>query len=269
MKTPWSKIGAAFLVCLVQLVPLYITLTVALKPQTDLSSNWVIPAHAKWSNFEEAIAAGGLARAALNTLIITVGATALVVAVGSAAAYPLARHRSRLNSMVNAFILSIMMVPAMSLLVPLYILLVKVRAVSTFWGIIPVHLAFNLPLSIFMYSNFLRSIPKELDEAAFIDGCSAYSIFSRIILPLLKPVTVSVVILTAVAVWNDFQFSLYFLQKPSMLVLPLAIASFFGMSGSNLHVAAAGALLAILPMTVLYLFLQRYFVKGVVDSALK
>ena len=241
----------------------------ALKPQTDLSSHWTLPSAAKWGNFAEAAVAGDLGMAAINTLIITAGATALVVLIGAAAAYPLARNRSRLNAVVSGFILSIMMVPAMSLLVPLYVLLVKFRAVSTYWGIIPVHLAFNLPLSIFMYSNFLRSIPKELDEAALIDGCSVYRIFSRIILPLLKPVTVSVVILTSVAVWNDFQYSLYFLQRPSMRVLPLAIASFFGMSGSNVHVAAAGALLAILPMTILYLFLQKYFVKGVVDSAIK
>jgi raffinose/stachyose/melibiose transport system permease protein len=265
----WWKIGPALLVCALQLIPLYITLTVALKPQTDLSSDWIMPAHGQWSNFAEAAKAGNLYRATLNTLIITAGATILVIAVGSSAAYPLARNRSRLNSVVTAFILSIMMVPAMSLLVPLYVLLVKARAVSSYWGIIPVHLAFNLPLSIFMYLNFIRAIPRELDEAAVIDGCSAYVIFPRIILPLLKPVTVSVVILTGVAVWNDFQYSLYFLQKPTMRVLPLAIASFFGMSGSNFHVAAAGALLAVLPVTALYCFLQKYFVKGMVDSALK
>jgi raffinose/stachyose/melibiose transport system permease protein len=263
------KTPVALALCLLQLVPIYITLTVALKPQTDLSSYWLLPAAAAWGNFSAALRDGGLLRALANTAVITFGATALVLLVGAMAAYPLARSGGALNRGVTAFILSIMMVPALSLLVPLYVLIVKLHAVSTYWGVGLVHVAFNLPLAIFLYANFIKTIPRELDEAAVIDGSGIYAIYYRIILPLLKPVTVSIVILTSSAVWNDYQYSLYFLQKPTMRVLTLSIASFFGISGSDPHIAAAGALLAILPMLALYLFLQKYFVKGMVDSALK
>jgi raffinose/stachyose/melibiose transport system permease protein len=263
------KSPVALALCLVQVLPIYITLTVALKGQTDLSSYWLLPAAAAWGNFAAALEAGGMLRALLNTAVITAGATALVLLVGAMAAYPLARSASRLNRGVMGFVLSIMMVPALSLLVPLYVLIVRMHAVSTFWGIALVHVTFNLPLAIFLYANFIKTIPRELDEAAVIDGSGIYPIYYRIILPLLKPVTVSIVILTTSAVWNDYQYSLYFLQKPSMRVLTLSIASFFGISGSDPHIAAAGALLAIIPMTALYLFLQKYFVKGMVDSALK
>lgn len=265
---PW-KTAAALLICAVQLVPIYVTTMVALKPQTDLSSTWEPPAHLALENFSRAIQQGGLVRALANTVFITACSTALVVSIGAMAAYPLARSRSRLNGAVTTFILSILMVPALSLLVPLYVLMVRARAVSTFWGIVPIHVTFNLPLSIFMFTNFIRTIPRELEEAALLDGCSVYAIFLRIVMPLLKPVTVSVVLLTAASVWNDFQYSIYFLQKPGMRVLTLSIASFFGISGSDPHVAAAGALLAILPMAVLYLFLQKYFVRGMVESAFK
>jgi raffinose/stachyose/melibiose transport system permease protein len=268
MNRPWRSLVAA-VICLVQLVPIYITLMVALKPQTDLSSYWAWPDEPAPGNFVHAIEDGHLVRAGINTLLITAVSTVLVVFVGAMAAYPLARHRSRLNAVVNTFILSILMIPALSLLVPLYVIFVKTRAISTYHGIILTHLTFNLPLSIFMYSNFIRSIPRELDEAAVLDGCSIYSVFFRIILPLLKPVTVSVVLLTAGAVWNDFQYSLYFLQKPTMQVLTLSIASFFGVSGSDPHIAAAGALIAIAPMILVYLLLQKYFVKGMIDGALK
>jgi len=257
------------LIVAIQLLPIYITLTVALKGQTDLSSVWTFPAAPLWDNFAQAFVAGKVARAFLNTAIITFFATSAVVLLGALAGYPLARSRSTLNTLVNGFILAILMIPALSLLVPLYVLMNRLHAISTFPGIIPVHVAFNLPLTVFLFTNFMRSVPRELDEAAFLDGCSVYSIFYRIMLPLLKPVTVTSVILTSVAVWNDFQFSVYFLQKSAMRVITLAINGFFGISGSNLHMGSAAALLSIIPVTVLFLFLQRYFVSGMVAGAIK
>jgi raffinose/stachyose/melibiose transport system permease protein len=264
----WKRICVIFL-CGIQLVPIYITITVSLKPQTDVSSYWKLPAAPFLRNFTNAFMNGNLLRVFLNTLIITVASTILVLILSMMAAYPLARNPSRLNRCIKTFILSLMMIPALSLLVPLYVMLVRMGGISKFRGIVPVHVAFNLPLAIFMYSNFITTIPKELDEAALIDGCSIYSIFYRITVPLLTPVTISVIILTAVAVWNDYQYSLYFLQNPSMRVITLTISSFFAQTGSDPHRAAAAALLVIIPIVVLYIVLQKYFIKGMVDGAIK
>jgi raffinose/stachyose/melibiose transport system permease protein len=220
-------------------------------------------------NFSAALERGNLPTAFLNTAIITAGSSLLVLILGTMASYPLARNPSPLNQKVKTFILSIMMVPALSLLVPLYVMLIKMGVISKYRGIIPVHVAFNLPLAIYMFSNFIKTIPRELDEAALIDGCSVYSIFYRIIFPLLTPVIVSVIILTVVPIWNDYQYSLYFLQKPSMRVITLAIASFFDQTRSDPHVAAAAALLALIPVALLYLILQKYFIKGMIDGAIK
>lgn len=260
---------AAAGISLLHLVPLWITAMAAIKTRSDLSSNWAPPSTPVWGNFLQAVRIGDLGRAFANTAIITVCATALTILLGSMAAYPLARNKSRLNEVVKTIILSIMMIPALSLLVPLYSLLVRFKSISTLHGIIPVHVAFNLPLAIFLYGNFIGTIPKDLDEAAIIDGCSVFRVFDRIVLPLLKPVTVSVIILTGVAVWNDYQFSVYFLQKPISRVVTLAISSFFGITGSDPNIAAAAALLAILPVTAMYIGLQKYFVKGMIDSAVK
>ncbi len=271
MKTPRAawKIALTALVSAIAILPIYVTIVVSLKPQTDLSSFWLPPRVPFWQNYEGALVIGRLATAFLNTAIVTACSVALVVVLGAMAAYPLARHRSRLNSAVTIFVLSILMVPGLSLLVPLYVVLVRIRGISTYWGIALIHVTFNLPLAIFLYLNFIRAIPKDLDEAALIDGSSVYAVYYRIILPLLKSVTVSVIILSGVAVWNDYQFSLYFLQSPEMRVITLAISSFFAVSGGNTHMAAAAAVMAIVPITVLYVALQKYFVRGVLDSALK
>ena len=257
------------LLCILQLVPLYITIAVSLKPQTDVSSYWTLPDRFFLQNFITAFHAGNLLTAYRNTFIITLSATLAVLLLATMAAYPLARYPSRFNRGVRTFFLSIMMIPALSLLVPIYVLLLRIGGISKYQGIVPVHVAFNLPLAVYMFSNFIKTIPSELDEAALIDGCSVYSIFYRIIIPMLKPVIVSVIILTAVPVWNDYQYSVYFLHRPQMRVITLAVASFFQQSGSNPNVAAAAALMGIIPVVILYIILQKYFIKGMVDGAIK
>lgn len=264
-----GKIGLTALISAIALIPIYITLIVSLKPQTDLSSYWAPPRVFFPDNFLGAIEIGRIQVAFLNTAIIAAFSVLLLVLLSSMAAYPLARNRSRLNTAVTTFVLSILMVPALSLLVPLYVLMVRIKGMSTYWGMILVHVTFNLPVSIFLYVNFIKSLPRDFDEAALIDGCSIYEIFYRIILPLLKPVTVSVIIFSGCAVWNDFQFSLYFLQRPAVRVITLMISSFFAVSGTNYHIAAAAAVMSIIPVVLIYVFLQKYFVKGMLDSALK
>ena len=268
-KTNIVKYTTIIILCALQLIPLYITLMVSLKPMTDSSSYWKPPAMPFFENFLTAMEAGDLLRAYGNTFIITISATFLVIMLSIMAAYPLARYPSQFNKAVRTFFISIMMIPALSLLVPIYVLLLRMGGISRFQGIVPVHVTFHLPLAIFMFSKFIRTIPIDLDEAALIDGCSVYSIFYKIILPLLKPVTISVIILTAIPVWNDFQYSVYFLHRPQMRVVTLAVASFFQRSGSNPNVAAAAALLVIIPIVILYLILQKYFIKGMVDGAIK
>ena len=148
-------------------------------------------------------------------------------------------------------------------------LLVSINGISTYWGIIMVTAAFGLPLSIFLYRNFITAIPEALDEAAAIDGASVLQTFFHVILPQLAPVTVSVIIMKGIGAWNEFAFSLYVLQKSKMYNITLTIKQFFSESSTDLNAAAAGALLGILPTIVVYLVLQKYFVQGTLDSAVK
>ena len=268
-KSNWWRFLVAIPILVVFLAPFYILLSVAFRSPQDLSSYWAFPTQLNLENFRNAIEEGKILLSIFNSLVVTVGAVLLVTVVGALAAYPLARRKTRLNMGIKGFVLGIMMVPPLSILVSLYSVLVKINGVNEYWGIILVLVTFELPLSIFLYTNFISSIPKALDEAAAIDGSGPVRTFFQIILPQLKPVTASVVILTGVHCWNDYQFSLYILQSPKMRTIPLAIASYFSQTTSNINAAAAAALLAILPVVVVFLFLQKYFIRCMVDSAIK
>lgn len=263
------RIPILILIFAIYFSPFYIMLGISLKPATDLSSRWKLPSQPTLENYSVAIEQGGILSALLNSLIITVITVLLIVVIGSLAAYPLARIRSKFNKWMQVFILGIMMVPPLSILVPLYSVLVGIGGINTYWGIVLTLLTFELPMAIFLYTNFIKSIPSALDEAAEIDGCGPIRTFFHVILPQLKSVSVSVIILTGIHAWNDYQFSLYILQSSEKRSVTLAISSFFSQTTSNLHAAAAAALLAILPVVVCFLFLQKYFVKGMVDSAIK
>lgn len=268
MKNIW-RIPILLVIFAVYFSPFYILLGISFKPVTDLSSRWQLPKQPTLENFNVAIEQGGILSALLRSFIITAIVVALTVIVGSLAAYPLARNKSKLNKFIKAFILGIMMVPPLSILVPLYSVLVGMGGINEYWGIILTLLTFELPMAIFLYTNFIVSIPEALDEAAAIDGCGPIRTFFYIILPQLKSVTASVIILTGIHCWNDYQFSLYILQSSKMKTVTLAISSFFSQTTSNLNAASAAALLAILPVIVCFLLLQKHFIKGMVDSAVK
>ena len=256
-------------ILLVYCSPFYILTAISFKPATDLSSYWKFPDSPTLDNFKTAIEQGGIFLALSHTLVITFVTVLLLVLVGSLAAYPLARNKSKFNKVIKSFSLGIMMVPPLSILVPLYSILVDMGGINQYWGIVLILLTFELPQAIFLYTNFIASIPMALDEAAAIDGCGPIRTFFYIILPQMKSVTASVIILTGIHCWNDYQFSLYILQSSKMSTVTLAISSFFSQTTSNLNAASAAALLAILPVCLCFLFLQKYFIKGMVDSAVK
>lgn len=268
-KNNWIKTVLGIIISIIHFLPIYIALTVAFKAKTDLTSRWLLPKSLYFENFIYALEKAKILNAMKNSLIITGVSLVIIVTVGAMAAYPLARNKSIKNKVVLNLIIAVMMVPPLSVLVPLLTMMTKIGGISTYWGIILILSTFQLPMSIFLYANFIKTIPIDLDEAALIDGYSQFQIYYKIILPLLKPITATVIILTGVAIWNDFQFSLFILQSPKMKVVTLAVSTFFAQSSSNLGAAAATAVIAIIPIVILYVSLQKYFVKGMTDGAVK
>ncbi|MEK4907297.1 carbohydrate ABC transporter permease [Niallia sp. FSL M8-0099] len=269
-KQKWLFSIVALLVAAFHLIPFYILITTALKAKGDFSSKWVFPKEWSFENFSEAWEMASLGNALWNTTVITFVSALLLIIFGSLAAYPLARRRTKLNQFVFMFFIAVMVIPPLTALVPLYKLVVDIGMMNTLEIAILNNVASFLPLTIFLYSGFIRStIPKELEEAARIDGASTSGIFFRIVFPLLKPVTASILIIACVFIWNDYQFAIFFLQAEEVKTITVALAGFFGENANRMNLVAAAAIMAVLPMVVLFLLLQKHFVKGLASGSVK
>ncbi|WP_061962886.1 carbohydrate ABC transporter permease [Demequina aurantiaca] len=268
ISKPLVAVGL-IVVCFVQLLPFYVAFTTSLKPKTDLSSQLLPPTEFYFGNFASALGDGNILRAIFNSIVVTGVSTLLVCVLGALAAYPLARRKTWVNKVVMVLILSMIMVPPLSILVPLYSMMSDFGAINTYWGIILVMVTTHLSLSVFLYAAFLRTIPTSLEEAARLDGANLFQVLFHVVFPLLKPVTATVIILTGIATWNEYALSSYILTKPDVQTIAPAIASFFSTQSSNLGAAAAAALLALAPVLIAYLFLQKWFMKGMVAGAEK
>lgn len=268
-KHNWVNYLVSVILIIIYLLPIYVLVVVAAKPMTDYSPRLQPPTSIYWENFTKALFNSGMLRAIINTLIMTAGTVIVEIIVGGLAAYPLARIKSKLSSFAMMFVLAIMMIPGLSLVVGIYSTLVSIKALNTYWGVIVVTSTFGLPMVIYLYRNFISGIPDSLDEAAAIDGAGVFRTFLQIIIPQLKPVTVTVIVLQGVGAWNEYGYSLYILQKPQMYNVTLSVKQYFTTALSDLNGAAAAALIAIIPIIVVYVFLQKYFIQGAMDSAVK
>ncbi|OPA81052.1 maltose ABC transporter permease [Paenibacillus selenitireducens] len=264
----WKE-GAAVVFCLIHIIPFYILFTSSFKAIDDFSSKWMAPGYFYLDNFVNAWKEAQLGRALMNNVLITVCAGILIVLLGSIASYPLSRRKTALNRTVYSIFVSALIVPPLTILVPLYKFMVEIGGMNQYWGIILLHVTFSLPMTIFLYTGFISSIPQELDEAAMMDGAGRFVLFYKILLPLLKPATATVIILTCVNIWNDYQFSVFFLQKPEIRTITVALSGFFSQYNNNIGWVAAGSFMAAIPITLVYLFLQRYFIQGLSAGAVK
>ena len=268
--TDWWKYLISLVLILIYLFPFYILITISLKEKTDKSSRLAFPfGRIYWGNFQKVISKGDIFLGIKNCIIITAFTLLVLVVVGSMASYALQRNQSRWNQFLRNAIMGVMMITPLTILVGIYSTMSKIGGISTYWGIVLILSAFGLPLAIMLYTNFIAQIPRELDEAAMVDGAGIATTFFRIILPQLKTITVTIIILQGVLTWNEFTFASYFLQKKSMLTITLAIRSYFSSVSNDYGGAAAAAAIGILPLVVVYLSLQKYFIQGQMDGAVK
>ena len=257
------------LIALLALIPFFFLLILALKsPEGGLSSIRLIPDF-NWSNFPSAWKAGSLGKAMINSTIMTGGGIVVLIFLSSMAGYTIARFPSVLNKTIFAILLACMMIPGIINTVPLYTLLIRLRGINTYWAMIFVMATNALPFAVFLYSAFIRSIPISLEESAIIDGCSWFGAFWKITMPLLGPVTSSVVILQGVGMWNNYAQAVFFLQDKAHRNIPLAVSLFFQQYGANWPLMAAAATLGLLPAALMFLFFQRFFISGITTGSIK
>lgn len=270
-QSVWWCYIVAILLILIYLLPVYIMLNLSFRTIQDLSSKLALPATWNLGNYKEVFASGDLWIGFKNSIILVVETVVLEIVFSAMAAYGLARSSGRLAGAIRNVNMLVMMIPGVALLVGTYSLMVKMHMTNTLYGLALLSAAGGIPATMFMYVNFIVSIPTALDEAAAIDGAGVLRTFMQIIMPQLKAVTVTRVIMAATGCWNNYLMPMYLLQDKAKFTVILVIKSAFNRSNGvgNLPKACATCTLGLLPVIVLYLFLQKYIIEGQIDSSVK
>lgn len=258
-------------ICAMCLIPFFVLLVLALNAPSRVfyEGNIFVPDF-YWQNFVDAWNKSKIGTAILNSAVITAGTLGVTIITGGLAGYAVARHATRYNKFVFGLLIGCMMIPGIINTVPLYVLMRKINAINTLWGMVCVCSALAMPSAVFIYTTFIRALPKELDEAAALDGCSPFSTFWRVIFPVIKPATASFVILNGFGIWNNYAQAVFFLQSRAKQNIPQALSVFFQQfAGAKWHLMAATAVIAIIPVVVIFLIFQKQFIKGLSDGALK
>ncbi|MHC5058116.1 MAG: carbohydrate ABC transporter permease [Planctomycetota bacterium] len=249
--------------------PVFWMVTTGLKGPADAMNWWGLPRSIRVANFAEVWGTGEFLRYFANSVAVTAGAVALTLGLAAPAGYAVARLRFRGRAAVFAMFVAGMMVPVHVTLIPLLKFLESLGLYDTRTGLVMVYAAFSLPVAIVLFASFFREVPRELEEAAALDGCGAWGQFLHVALPVARPAVLGVAMLTLVNVWNDFVFALVLLQDPDKATLPLGVRNLQGEFGGNVPLMAAALTVAVLPPLLVYALAQRHLVKGLTAGAVK
>jgi ABC-type glycerol-3-phosphate transport system permease component len=220
-------------------------------------------------NFNIALAGGKFFRRFANSTILAVGSVALSSFLACLAAYAFARMKFRGKRFLFNLILSLMVIPPVVMIVPMFVTMVRWQLVNTYQGTILIYTGLLMPFSIYLMTNFFQTIPHEIIEAARMDGCSTLGVFWRIMLPLSGPALVTLVVVNALWVWNELLIALVFLQKDDLKTLMVGISALRSRNYTNIPATMAGLVIATIPIVVVYIFGQRYFIRGMTSGAVK
>ena len=228
-----------------------------------------LPEEFMWSNFAEVFEANDylIVTAFKNSIILTVGAVVVLIIVGSMAGYVLQRRNDRTTKAVSTLVMTGLMIPPAIL--PTIWVMQGLHIYKTMFGMILVEAALQIPFTIMLYRGFMNTIPVELEEAGYIDGCTRGKMFVQIVFPLLKPVTSTIIILNAVTIFNDFTNPLYFLPGTDNSTVQLTLYNFMGRYSSSYNLLFADVLIITVPMLILFLIFNQKIVDGMVAGAVK
>jgi raffinose/stachyose/melibiose transport system permease protein len=245
--------------------PLVFMLLQSFRPSAEIFNDPLgMPTELYLGNYQEAWREAHFATYFTNSVLVVVSAVALCTLVSAMAAYPLARYDFRGNGVLTAYFIAGLTLPIELAVVPIFYLLGSFGMVDSRFGLMLVYAATGVPFSVFILAAFFRSLPRDLEEAARLDGAGEFRIFARVMLPLVKPALATVAIFQFVQLWNDFFFPLVLLRTTEKYTLPVGLTNFFGEYQTNWGAVFAGLTITTLPLVVLFLFLTRHIVSGLV-----
>ncbi len=263
-----------FLGCLTILFPLYMTIIIAFKSPSEMTNDvagaLAFPSSWKLDNFKEAMKVTNFWHTLGNSLLITIATIVLALLIHSLAGYVIGRNMARKKGyrFIYFYIVSGMFVPFAILMMPL----VKETAIlglDNRLGVILLYLVFYMPINVMLYSGYLKNIPLAMEEAAEIDGASAWKTYWTVIFPMMKPMHATVAVLTALGTWNDVMTPLVIMSGTKGTTLPLAQLNFQTQFGTNYNLAFASYLLALIPILIFYVICQKQILNGVANGAVK
>jgi multiple sugar transport system permease protein len=264
----WICVAAIVVFCL---LPFYWLINISLKTGADLSSSDIFPPNPSLDNYTSIFENSSFTKALRNSAIVSLVTTILGIVVGSFAAYALARLKMRGKGILLAVVLSITTFPQIAIAAPLFRLWGDIGIYDTLIGLVIPYLTFALPLSIYILVSFFREIPKDLEEAALVDGATHFEAFRKVVVPLAAPGLATTAILTFIAAWNEFLLATTLTTSPSARTTPVAISQFTGSSQFEvpLGTQSAASVVISIPLIILVLLFQKRIVAGLTAGAVK
>lgn len=254
------------LLAIIWIIPMFTLIATALKSRQDFYSNislFALPENIAWSNFSDAVTRGRLLTYMKNDLIISGLKVPLGIFIEALAAFALTRLEIKHKTGIFVFFLIGMMLPLQTALVPINVIYSKLNLLNTYFGLFYVYVGFGISFGILILRGFFMGIPKDIDEAAFIDGCTKWRLFWNIILPIAKPAIATLIITDFLSTWNEYLLASVIINDNSMKTVPVGLMTFVGEYGTDYGFLCAGVLLSVIPVLAVYLVFQRYFVEGI------
>ena len=262
--------------CLLYLFPIYLILTNSFKSRAEMYENMVaLPKTFSFQYYASALGKMNFDISVVNSVIITVVSIAILVVLCSMTAWMFVRCENKLSIALFGLLVATMLIPFQTIMMPLMQEMnwignnVGIKMVDTVYGLVFMYIGFGAGMGVFLYHGFIKSVPLSLEEAAIIDGCNTWQVFWRIVFPILKPTTMTVIILDVIWIWNDYLLPSLTLKSKANRTIPISTAKFFGQYTISWNEAMAALVVTIIPVAIFYLVCQKYIIKGVAAGAVK
>lgn len=266
----WILSIAALAVGIVFVSPLYLVFVNSVKTVREIYlSPLGLPVEISWNNFGRVMEKIDFGQALKNSLFFVVFGVAGLLVICSMAAYRLARHRTRVNKFVYLLLVSSILCPFQTVMIPLIKIIASIGLYNTRIGVLLAYYGYGIPFAVFLFYGFLSSIPREIEEAALIDGGSLFQVYRCIILPLLKPICVTVAVLDVLWIYNDFLLPFVLISDNELRTLPLVMYTFFTAYERPWDLAMASLTMVLTPAIIMFVILQKQITGGIVSGAVK
>lgn len=267
------RIGSHVILCIwafIVLMPLYIMIINSFKDKRSIYINtFGLPETWNFSNYTDVITSGNFMNYFKNSFLVVIISLIILLVIGSMAAYALAKWRGKMSGFIYFFLIAGMMMPIKIASIRLISIVRTLGLMNSIWALIPIYVAMGIPIAVFVITEFIRQIPKELTEAAHIDGCGRAATLVKIIVPMIKPALASVAIYNLVPFWNDLWFPLIMISDERSKTLLLGVSRLFGQYQTDWSKVLAVLTLSSLPVLMLYLFMSKQFISGLTSGAVK